>query len=1174
MRTLSQSTNKVESSNIRRDIEQDSRINELTSRVNTLENDVDSIENDLSSLDSYVNTSGLSADHADIISLNTTSATAVDLDATNIDTTNIDATNIDVDRVDTDSLTASTGTIQSANIPSLVSDSAQIGTADITNITFENLNGEDASWENIASETIENTGNINTDTLAATTGISTNSLTATSADVATLHVTNTTNTNTTTQNLEATDANIETLQNRFIKNDENYIDINQVVSDTDFVVIEFPEFEAGIYRAEYVDTVTGTVYFSLVINNTYDNCYFSYYRGFDPKYFDQVAIKDKKIYVRTWFTGRLYYHCDSLKTETPPASHSEWPIDLDDLDYPLFSATRTRATVYTNYVNIGMDDSTFGTAVLSLTTTNDYDDVEYQRTNENPIEYDPNTDKVALTYLPDQNVNIGHDVEFGDIDSTSITTDKITDTRAANSQYLIKRENNTELIPEYPTDNQSDDTALNRTHDTLVTERSIANWNGATNRQYVPGGSGSTETVTYEAINDGKYCFETPSANLRLNSSSHDDAADSFINQNNWNYVPVNAFPFVCEELEVQPGAGTRWHTIYAMPITRDTSTPYSGDATLEALPGYRDISPAPEDEGVIDASQHIYDNYEGLLLLSVTSYDNGTPTKYYARIVVKDLSGYTSASDFVADNSEWFIPKTDGTYVALDTIIGSPVDIFHGQIGPYIYKINNVTFTTISNGGYVLGTSADTMTPFYVHTGGWQTTTSGSANASAALADGKPVGGYVNGKSTPLLWTNPDSDIYILDSFNHFTGVPTTGIKSSTGPVIIVDSAAIDFVSIDSVTGEMTLDWLNIDAQYSSSITHVGKIIEGEWAAGKITTDDIEVDDLTVNNDLSVGNDVSIVGDVAVGGDLTVTGKVVTVHSEEVTTEENTIELRHNASVGLQPGEVSGTIINNYDGLGSDSEIVLDSNGTLRIGDINNTEPVLTRDESANMVDGDVLVWDATGNKAVTQRLNTQTNNVIEGWDGYTNKVTSTAPTSVSDILTALRSYMTTENIAELTFIAYTSSAQAAAYLGITTSYSGLLHMQVNASYEKVELEQNYNTIVLNRVWDNVNGWKVPFSWGKLNVGYNGLDRVWTDAQTTEYTRALTIGQISGNHLEIGRNNNNDGINMVSKTNDTNGLGFLTVAGKIGVTGSIRIPTSSPSSQSIGLQDGMIWIS
>lgn len=188
-------------------------------------------------------------------------------------------------------------------------------------------------------------------------------------------------------------------------------------------------------------------------------------------------------------------------------------------------------------------------------------------------------------------------------------------------------------------------------------------------------------------------------------------------------------------------------------------------------------------------------------------------------------------------------------------------------------------------------------------------------------------------------------------------------------------------------------------------------------------------VESRTINADvLSVGR---VEGNLHVTGDLTVDGTTHTVDVEEVAATGDTITLRANNNNPLASNQVSGVVINKYDGT-KDLAVGSSSDGTLRVGtatgtdvtynnialkhednlyytfdnllppnytllnpqpqgtmsswtgksevegytkytsavftqvDITTMQPVLTREESQNMVGGMPLVWDAANSRAV----------------------------------------------------------------------------------------------------------------------------------------------------------------------------------------------------------------
>ena len=496
MRTLSQSMRGNPATNRQQDIEQNDRITSLENRASSLENDVQSINTRLD--DTNINKSS-----GTIGNLHSTDATITNVNADTVSADIVNAREANVDSIDTTSIDTSTLTaLTSVNAP-IVNASNKVetvdlnvtGNANIANINFDNFTAEEVNADKVNSQSIENDGMISTANLTATGNVNAGTVNATDADINSLNTDDGTVTNLTSDKAsikEITDNDI--LSNRFITNKAYYQDINHIVSDTDYVIIEVPVFTGGIYRLSYQNPVTGEVYFNIVVNNTYDNCYFSYYRGSEAIYFDKVAIKSMKLYIKTWVNGRLFYHCDSLDTTEPPTSYGEWPIDLNELDYPLFTATRARATVYTNYVNIGMEDKEYGTAVLSVSTTNNWTLVERQRTDHNPVEYDPSNDTILYTYIPNQNVNNDADVEFNSVKTPSLTIDGIND-----NEYLIKRESSEALTAEAPKESSgNDDTKMDRTSKLLVTEGAIADWDGSTDRAGQAGGAITDNCVVAE----------------------------------------------------------------------------------------------------------------------------------------------------------------------------------------------------------------------------------------------------------------------------------------------------------------------------------------------------------------------------------------------------------------------------------------------------------------------------------------------------------------------------------------------------------------------------------------------------------------------------------------------------------------------------------------------------
>lgn len=114
------------------------------------------------------------------------------------------------------------------------------------------------------------------------------------------------------------------------------------------------------------------------------------------------------------------------------------------------------------------------------------------------------------------------------------------------------------------------------------------------------------------------------------------------------------------------------------------------------------------------------------------------------------------------------------------------------------------------------------------------------------------------------------------------------------------------------------------------------------------------EFDDLTVN------------GTLEVNGDIIQQGAAYETHAEHVFSTDDYIIMRDGALVGLASGDYSGFQVKKYDGT-NDGRLVIDGDGVARVGDVGDEQPLLTRDEAADLVDGAPLVWDAANLKAIS---------------------------------------------------------------------------------------------------------------------------------------------------------------------------------------------------------------
>lgn len=106
-------------------------------------------------------------------------------------------------------------------------------------------------------------------------------------------------------------------------------------------------------------------------------------------------------------------------------------------------------------------------------------------------------------------------------------------------------------------------------------------------------------------------------------------------------------------------------------------------------------------------------------------------------------------------------------------------------------------------------------------------------------------------------------------------------------------------------------------------------------------------------NNNFSVGQTIN--GTLTVNGDIVQNGQAYETHAEKLFTKNDEIITRDGATGGLGIGEYTGIIAKKYDSV-NDGRLGFNANGEARVGDIGDEQPLLTRDETSNLVNGQVL--------------------------------------------------------------------------------------------------------------------------------------------------------------------------------------------------------------------------
>ena len=117
------------------------------------------------------------------------------------------------------------------------------------------------------------------------------------------------------------------------------------------------------------------------------------------------------------------------------------------------------------------------------------------------------------------------------------------------------------------------------------------------------------------------------------------------------------------------------------------------------------------------------------------------------------------------------------------------------------------------------------------------------------------------------------------------------------------------------------------------------------------------------LTDDLNIQADLTVDGDIIANGDIIQNGSSYETHAEKVYTNDDYIVMRDGAVGALAADDYSGFQVKKYDGM-NDGRLVIDRDGTARVGDVGDEQPLATRDESADLTDGHLVKWDAANLK------------------------------------------------------------------------------------------------------------------------------------------------------------------------------------------------------------------
>lgn len=206
--------------------------------------------------------------------------------------------------------------------------------------------------------------------------------------------------------------------------------------------------------------------------------------------------------------------------------------------------------------------------------------------------------------------------------------------------------------------------------------------------------------------------------------------------------------------------------------------------------------------------------------------------------------------------------------------------------------------------------------------------------------------------------------------TFNH-ADVARTNTTGADAPAFAGTFDVVDSITT-SATGHVTAvntTTITIPTETTLSLVDAGS---GTWVTDvavsdhEITLSRSDSTEATITvGELIVSSAGAGSGDVTIAGNLTVNGTTTTINTQTVAIEDNIIEINSNQT-GVPAGTlVSGLEVNRGDSVNYQFVFVEESDD-FRIGQVGDLQPVLTRDETTNLADEDLLVWDDVNNRAV----------------------------------------------------------------------------------------------------------------------------------------------------------------------------------------------------------------
>lgn len=121
-----------------------------------------------------------------------------------------------------------------------------------------------------------------------------------------------------------------------------------------------------------------------------------------------------------------------------------------------------------------------------------------------------------------------------------------------------------------------------------------------------------------------------------------------------------------------------------------------------------------------------------------------------------------------------------------------------------------------------------------------------------------------------------------------------------------------------------------------------------------------------TLDSSVAVKGNTSVAGDLTINGNIYQCGDSYITHAEDLNVNDATITVRANAESAMVAGDYAGITVCKYDGT-NDMSILVDNEGTARLGKSTSLQPFALRNEEACMTDGALVCWNAADKRLDT---------------------------------------------------------------------------------------------------------------------------------------------------------------------------------------------------------------